>query len=118
MSASKKAKTNTSYDDINDKYMLLVNALEPREPKSYRFSLNDAPECLKLVLLRSGKRQFEMVYFDDGAEGADGLVAEGDREDDDAKEVEDYFIDKSNFENKLVLPFNGSIDFVVHLAHA
>ena len=118
MSANKKAKTTTNsrYDEINGKYMLLVEATEPGEPLAYRFNLNGAPDCLKRQLATAGKHAFEHVYLSDGADGADGLVAEGDDEDDDSQTISDYFLAKSIPDNKFVVPFNGSIDFLVHLA--
>ena len=56
------------------------------------------------------------MYLCDGADGADGLVAEGDDEDDDSQTISDYFLEKCISDNKFVVPFNGSIDFLVHLA--
>ena len=112
-SGSKRKK----YDyDVAGKTILVVDAREAGEPISYVFKATESmPRHMQHQLSR--KNKYEFVYFDDGAEGTDGLVnPESENADQRAEEVSEYIDAFLLDTNKLPIPFTDTIDFYISLA--
>ena len=72
---SKSASDVDAY--FEKKHLLIVDATEPTEPKSYYVKLDDPPLFLKKALFYNATKHKRFFYnhlsFDDGTEGMDGL---------------------------------------------
>lgn len=121
--SKKSFSKQKDYDIVKNMNMLLIDCQESQEPVSYIFKISNAPRRLRKRLYINhlkGKKTFNFVYFDDGAEGTDGLIEESDEyEDGDIYEdVSAWMMHMSTKGNKLRAPFRGVIDFVVSLISA
>ena len=105
--------------------MLLLDNQEATEPLSYIFKVDTAPRRLRKRLYHNqtmGKCNYKFVYFDDDADGTDGLVEEEDEyEDGDIyQDVYEWLssMSKSDKSTRFRAPFDGKIDFTVSLISA
>ena len=123
LSNKKPTKQKRYYDMVNNMNMLLIDCQEAQEPMPYVFKVASAPRRLRRRLYMNhlqGKKNFNSVYFDDGADGTDGLIDESDEyeEGDIYEDVSAWMTHMSTNLNKLRAPFRGVIDFVVSLTTA